>query len=210
MVYGRSLKTCILLKYWYCLGKHLVLPSLCRLSTASDTLIRVKFASVVTLSNTILIFRSSPRPISANFLSIQPSHSFSHMNHIKCNRFITRRRIYYCLEKQKRTSGNEKVGKRKTTSEATTKQAQCSGGIVSFLPYTMWGAVALVAAKLVPKFYSSSYMTSVSSNVLLAIQSRCKILTVKVSNQGSQYFKQNTVVNETFWNNIYWFWGTEL
>lgn len=84
--------------YWYCSCKHLVLPSLWRFSTASDTFIRVKFSSVVTLSNTLLIFRSFPRPISSNFLSIQPSHSFSHMNHIKCNRFITRRRIYYCLE----------------------------------------------------------------------------------------------------------------
>lgn len=75
-----------------------ILPSLCRFSFTSFAFVWHKFASVVAFLRIFVTCRSFSRPVSSNLLTIQPSHAFSHVNHIQPNWFIPRRRFNNSLK----------------------------------------------------------------------------------------------------------------
>ena len=79
-----------------------LIPSLRWLSTSSVAFIWHKFAPVVTFFNAFIIWSvlsSNPGPVSSNLFTVQPSHSFPHTEHIKPNRFTSRRWVYDNLPK---------------------------------------------------------------------------------------------------------------
>lgn len=80
------------------------LPSLSGLSTSCPTFVWIKFAPVVAIWSTIVIYRTCSRPVSSNGFSIQPNLAFTHRLHVECNWFISSRRIHYHLEQFKRRS----------------------------------------------------------------------------------------------------------
>lgn len=96
-----------------------ILPSLCRFSFTSFAFVWHKFASVVAFLRIFVTCRSFSRPVSSNLLAIQPSHAFSHVNHIQPNWFIPRRRFNNSLKDINRPLFAESSGwyKREKTSE---------------------------------------------------------------------------------------------